>query len=165
MLVHYHTPSTDFNLKPQQLLIPLSYRSISNIERSIGIKLFAQTQISEIKNPILGSSSMILCVLTEILQLLECATPKHLPQKQKQPVDRPLLVSQDRFCTVLLLAVLASGKHRVLPHIRCPVMHHPSVLSNVSPHLHKLILQIVLNLVLPLASLALHVTFDGEDIM
>ena len=42
---------------------------------AFGIELLANREISEIQNPIFGSSAMILGVLAEILQLLKCLHP------------------------------------------------------------------------------------------
>ena len=56
---------------------------------AFGIELLANREISEIQNPIFGSSAMILGVLAEILQLLKCTTSQHLynPSLQSQEVN------------------------------------------------------------------------------
>lgn len=112
---------------------------------------------------------MILCVLTEILQLRKLAAPKHLPQQQKQPIDRTLLRNH-WLHTVVLITKLAIGQGGIHPISWCPVMHVAFVFRYVARNLHEFLAQIVLDFIALVAFLALHEAVDrvhaiGEEII
>lgn len=128
-------------------------------------QLFAQFNISTIQNTIFGTSSMILGVFAEISQLLKSAATQHLPQQQKQPINRSFLLSHHRFHTVLLSTVFASWQLWVQPNCGCPVMHGALMLRNKARNFAEILLQIKSHLEFPLASLALNFPCDCKDLI
>lgn len=104
---------------------------------------------------------MTLGVLAKILEFSKFATAKHLPQKQKEPVDASLL-SEKRLDTVILLTKSTVGQDWTLPNLWSTIVHVVHVDSYEGIYFSKLFLQIVFNLVPFLASLTLNITSDFQ---
>lgn len=137
----------------------------SNTEGPFGVNLTAQPQIGQKQNPILGPGPMIPRMLTEILQLLKRAAPQRLPQKQKQPINLLLLLTNHRAHATLGFAQLTLHQNRTHPHFRRPLPHPFHVFRHEIRHFMEPLLQIVLHTVSAVAFLALHVSTDEEDLL
>ncbi|KAI8015780.1 hypothetical protein LOK49_LG05G01947 [Camellia lanceoleosa] len=108
---------------------------------------------------------MVLGVLAEILQLFKSTATQHLTEKQKQPIDGFLLLRDDGFHAMFLLAELAGGKIGVHPDSGSTVVHGGFVVGDKGPDFKKLLAEIELQFVASLAALALDIADYGEDLV
>ncbi|KAF7818544.1 uncharacterized protein G2W53_023999 [Senna tora] len=90
-------------------------------------------------------------MLTEILEIGKVAIANHLTQKQEQPIGVSLLPNERRhaFFTRTQLTIQRRGTS---PPLGRSIVHVPPVLLHEPSHLTKLALQIILYLVLLLAT-------------
>ena len=105
-------------------------------------ELFTNPNISGVKNPIFRTSTKMLTMLAVVLQLLKRATPEHLSQEQKQPINTSLLRNHGPYLTPVTCRT--SRQLWIQPHLRSPMVHIVIVLQNIFRNLFKLRIEIEL---------------------
>lgn len=136
---------------------------ISATESARRINLVAESEVSEIKETILGTCSMIICASAEIFQMIQTQNSEHLSQKQEQPIDPPLLRRNHRPHSVLQAAEFAPWIIWVHPLARCSVVKRILVFLYETRDLFEFRNQVILDLVHSLAPPAPDLATDRDD--
>lgn len=103
-------------------------------------------------------------VFAEILELLQGTVTQHLSEKQKQPIDLTLPLSNERLDGLVTATKVAPHRVWVSPKRGSSFSHEPLAHEDVL-YLGELLPQIVTYLIHFITVLALYVARDGGDLL
>ncbi|KAH0926246.1 hypothetical protein HID58_018502, partial [Brassica napus] len=117
-------------------------------EVTVRVKHLAKTQIRQVKHTILSSGAVTPGVFAEILELLQGTVTQHLSEKQKQPIDLTLPLSNERLDGLVTATKVAPHRVWVSPKRGSSFSHEPLAHEDVL-YLGELLPQICLHCTSP----------------